>query len=74
MLLHALRPGRGEVDALLDAAQGAGAVIVKPGQRAEFGGYHGYFADPSGFRWEIDANPGWSVGPDGKVDIRPTDG
>jgi catechol 2,3-dioxygenase-like lactoylglutathione lyase family enzyme len=60
-----------EVDAILATAEAAGAVILKPGQLADFGAYHGYFADPSGFRWEIAANPGWSIGPDGKVDIHP---
>jgi catechol 2,3-dioxygenase-like lactoylglutathione lyase family enzyme len=63
-----------EVNAILAAAEAAGAVILKPGQRADFGGFHGYFADPSGFRWEIATNPGWSVGPDGKVDIGPIEG
>ena len=43
----------------------------KPAQRADFGGFHGYFADPSGFRWEIATNPGWSVAPDGHVTIGP---
>jgi hypothetical protein len=32
-----------------------------------------YIADPSGFRWEISTNPGWSVGPDGRVEIGPID-
>ena len=59
------------VAATLAAAQAAGATILKPAQRAEFGGFHGCCADPAGFRWEIATNPGWSVGPDGKVAIRP---
>jgi catechol 2,3-dioxygenase-like lactoylglutathione lyase family enzyme len=60
-----------QVTATLDAAESAGATILKAGQRADFGGFHGYFADPSGFRWEIATNPGWSVGPGGKVAIGP---
>jgi catechol 2,3-dioxygenase-like lactoylglutathione lyase family enzyme len=60
-----------QVRATLAAAEAAGATILKPGQWADFGGFHGYFADPSGFRWEIATNPGWSVGPDGKVAIGP---
>jgi hypothetical protein len=32
-----------------------------------FGGYHGYFADPDGHRWEVCHNPGWSVADDGTV-------
>jgi hypothetical protein len=60
-----------EVNAVLLAAQAAGATILKPGQWADFGGFHGYFSDPSGFRWEIATNPGWSTGPDGKVTLGP---
>jgi catechol 2,3-dioxygenase-like lactoylglutathione lyase family enzyme len=60
-----------EVTATLAAAQAAGATILKPAQHADFGGFHGYFADPSGFRWEIATNPGWSVASDGTVSIGP---
>jgi len=60
-----------QVTATLEAAEAAGATILKSGQPADFGGFHGYFADPSGFRWEIATNPGWSLGPDGKVAIGP---
>ena len=47
-----------EVDAVLELARSAGADPVEPGQRREWGGYTGYFADPDGFRWEIATNPG----------------
>lgn len=60
-----------EVNAILETAKAAGATILKPGQWADFGGFHGYFADPSGFRWEVATNPGWSIGPDGKVTLGP---
>jgi catechol 2,3-dioxygenase-like lactoylglutathione lyase family enzyme len=60
-----------EVVATLDAAVAAGATILKPAQHADFGGFHGYFADPSGFRWEIATNSGWSVAADGTVSIGP---
>jgi catechol 2,3-dioxygenase-like lactoylglutathione lyase family enzyme len=60
-----------EVTATLAAAAAAGATILKPAQHADFGGFHGYFADPSGFRWEIATNPGWSVAADGTVSIGP---
>jgi catechol 2,3-dioxygenase-like lactoylglutathione lyase family enzyme len=59
------------VTATLAAAEAAGATIVKPAQYADFGGFHGYFTDPSGFRWEIATNPGWSVAADGTVSIGP---
>ena len=60
-----------QVIAVLAAAEAAGATILKPAQQGDFGGFHGYFADPSGFRWEVATNPGWSVGPDGTVSIGP---
>jgi predicted lactoylglutathione lyase len=47
-----------EVDEVLDLARRAGADPVSPGQRREWGGYTGYFADPDGFRWEVAVNPG----------------
>lgn len=58
---------------VLAEAERAGATILKPAQRAEFGGFHGYFADPSGVRWEVAHNPGWSVGADGHVTLGPID-
>ena len=54
-----------EVDAGLADAVAAGAVLVKPGQRVDWGGYSGYFADPDGFLWEIAHNPFWPAGEDG---------
>ncbi|MEU8269263.1 VOC family protein [Sphaerisporangium sp. NPDC049002] len=60
-----------EVRAVMEQARRAGATILKEPQRADFGGFHGYFADPAGFRWEVCFNPGWSVAPDGKVTIVP---
>jgi uncharacterized protein len=69
--LAQILPTEAAVVAALDAAEAAGATILKPAQHAEFGGFHGYFADPSGFRWEIATNPGWSVAADGTVSIGP---
>lgn len=59
----------GAVDAVLDAALRAGGTVLKPGQRATFGGYHGHFADPNGTVWEVAYNPGWTVDDDGRVSI-----
>jgi uncharacterized protein len=53
-----------EVDAAFAAAAAAGAVIVKPPVRTDWGGYSGYFADPDGHTWEVAHNPGWPLGPD----------
>jgi catechol 2,3-dioxygenase-like lactoylglutathione lyase family enzyme len=60
-----------EVVAVMARAEAAGATILKPAQLAEFGGFHGYFADPSGTRWEVAHNPGWRVDADGTVHIGP---
>jgi uncharacterized protein len=63
--------GEEEVRAVMEQARQAGATILKEAQRAGFGGFHGYFADPAGFRWEVCFNPGWSVAPDGTVSMVP---
>ncbi|MHA3976355.1 VOC family protein [Halovulum sp. GXIMD14794] len=53
-----------EVDAVLAAAVEAGAKLVKPASRADWGGYHGYFADPDGHLWEVAHNPFVWIGPE----------
>jgi catechol 2,3-dioxygenase-like lactoylglutathione lyase family enzyme len=58
-----------EVDVAMDRARAAGATVLKEPRRAAFGGYHGYFADPDGHRWEVCHNPGWSVADDGTVTL-----
>jgi catechol 2,3-dioxygenase-like lactoylglutathione lyase family enzyme len=58
-----------EVVAVCERARNAGATILKEPQAADFGGFHCYFADPSGFHWEVSTNPGWQVGADGRVTI-----
>lgn len=59
-----------DVDRVLAEAVGAGARLVKPAERAEWGGYSGYFADPDGHLWEAAFAPGFPVGDDGTIDIR----
>jgi catechol 2,3-dioxygenase-like lactoylglutathione lyase family enzyme len=54
-----------EVDTSLAVAESAGAAITKPAQATDWGGYHGYFADPDGHLWEIAHNPFWPLGADG---------
>jgi catechol 2,3-dioxygenase-like lactoylglutathione lyase family enzyme len=63
-----------EVVAVCDRARDAGGTVLKEPQPADFGGFHCYFADPSGFHWEIATNPGWQVGLDGRVTIEAIDG
>jgi catechol 2,3-dioxygenase-like lactoylglutathione lyase family enzyme len=50
-----------EVDAALAHAKAAGARILKPAQKAFWGGYSGYFADPDGHAWEVAFNPHLSL-------------
>ena len=46
-----------EVREVMAQAQRAGAKVVKPAQRAFWGGYAGYFQDPDGHLWEVAFNP-----------------
>ncbi len=46
-----------EVDGVIAHAVACGATQVKPAQKAFWGGYSGYFADPDGFLWEVAFNP-----------------
>jgi catechol 2,3-dioxygenase-like lactoylglutathione lyase family enzyme len=46
-----------EVSVLLQTVEAGGGKIVKPAQKAFWGGYSGYFADPDGFLWEVAWNP-----------------
>ncbi|HEX9713825.1 MAG TPA: VOC family protein [Actinomycetota bacterium] len=61
--------GGDAVDAALLAAQEAGATIIKPAERADWGGYSGYFADPDGHLWEVAHNPHFPIGADGRIRI-----
>lgn len=50
---------RSEVDAVMAAAEAAGAAIVRPAHDTFWGGYAGYFQDPDGHLWEVVWNPQW---------------
>jgi uncharacterized glyoxalase superfamily protein PhnB len=56
-----------DVDAAFARALAAGATLLKPPQRTEWGGYSGYFADPDGHAWEIVHAPAFPLGPDGRL-------
>ncbi len=62
-------PSEGEVDGAFDLVRRLGAEVVKAPERAEWGGYSGYFADPDGFAWEIAWNPGFPLRADGTVEL-----
>jgi catechol 2,3-dioxygenase-like lactoylglutathione lyase family enzyme len=46
-----------EVHEVIELARKADATIVKEPQKAFWGGYHAYFADPDGYYWEVAHNP-----------------
>ena len=52
---------KAEVDAVMEQAGRAGAVIVKPAHETFWGGYAGYFQDPDRHLWEVAWNPHWVV-------------
>jgi catechol 2,3-dioxygenase-like lactoylglutathione lyase family enzyme len=73
MTLAQVVDGEDAVVAATERARAAGATVLKTPQKADFGGFHAYVADPFGFRWEIADNPGWRVDGDGRVSIGPVD-
>ena len=50
-----------EVEDILREAEKSGGKIIKHAQKAFWGGYHGYFADPDGYLFEIAYNPFWDL-------------
>ncbi|ANI91398.1 VOC family protein [Dietzia timorensis] len=58
-----------EVDSALQLAVEAGARLVKPAERAEWGGYSGYFADLDGYLWETAYAPMFPVDENGSIEI-----
>jgi hypothetical protein len=58
-----------EVDAVLAAAETAGATITHPAEPTFYGGYAGYFADPDGHLWEVAHNPGFTLEADGSLTL-----
>jgi uncharacterized protein len=50
-------PDERTVDRVLSQAVKAGGKLLKAAQKAEWGGYSGYFADPDEHPWEVAWNP-----------------
>jgi len=46
------------VDAVLAEAERAGGTIARPAEKAPWGGYFGYFADPDGYLWKVASGGG----------------
>lgn len=56
-----------DVARVLAEAEAAGATIVKPSQKAFWGGRSGYFTDPDGHLWEVAWNPFMPLDAAGRV-------
>ncbi len=44
------------VDEVIAAAEKAGATVLKPAAKQQWGGYSGTFADPDGYVWKVAAS------------------
>jgi predicted lactoylglutathione lyase len=65
-LAHNVR-SREEVDAIVTAAEAAGATITKPPGETFYGGYAACFTDLDGHVWEVANNPGFTIEADGSL-------
>lgn len=54
------------MDAVIALALKAGDTELTPAKTAEWGGYHGHFADPDGHIWEVADNPRFPLSPEGR--------
>lgn len=57
------------VDSVLAEAVSAGARLIAPPTRADWGGYRGYFADPDGHPWEVLYHPYMAFAEDGSLAV-----
>lgn len=48
-----------EVDNILENVENYGAIVVKPAQKLDWGGYGGYFTDIDGYYWEVAYGAMW---------------
>jgi uncharacterized glyoxalase superfamily protein PhnB len=60
---------RSDVDAVVAAAETAGATVTRRPAETFYGGYAGYFTDPDGHAWEVAYNPGFPLAEDGAITI-----
>ena len=56
------------VASMMSEALAAGATVVKPPQRADWGGVSGYFADPDGHLWEL-VHTNFELTPEGRLNL-----
>lgn len=60
---------KAQVDETMAHAERIGAKLLKQPQKAFWGCYHGYFADPDGHIWEVAYNPFFPVDETGAVTL-----
>jgi catechol 2,3-dioxygenase-like lactoylglutathione lyase family enzyme len=58
-----------EVDAVIAAAEQAGATVGRRGAETFWGGYSGVFLDPDGHPWEVAHNPFWTRSASGDITL-----
>jgi hypothetical protein len=58
-----------DVETTLLEAVSAGGKLVRSGEKAAWGGFRGYFADPDGFLWEVCFNPFFPLDQHGFVQL-----
>jgi uncharacterized protein len=58
-----------EVDEIIRDLKTKGVKIVKEPQKAFWGGYSSYFADPDDFHWEVAYNPFFEIDGNGNLSI-----
>jgi len=58
-----------DVKAILVEAVAAGGKLIRAAEKAPWGGFRGYFADPDGFLWEVCYNPFFPLDEQGFVQL-----
>jgi uncharacterized protein len=58
-----------EVNEVIEDLRSKGVTILKQPQKAFWGGYHAYFADPDGNPWEVAFNPYFSFDKAGNLHL-----
>ncbi len=67
-LAHNVESEAAVVSTLAEAVA-AGATLVRPADKAFWGGFRGYFSDPDGFLWEVCWNPFFPLDSEGHVQL-----
>jgi catechol 2,3-dioxygenase-like lactoylglutathione lyase family enzyme len=53
VVLNHIVESEARVTEMMALAERAGATIIKPAQKAQWGGYFGHFSDPDGYIWKV---------------------